>query len=101
MLVIVLISFAISWAPLHAYYLYVDFFSSGTKRVYGTEVFIVVYWFAMASSCHNAFIYSMRNRHFRYGMRKLLPCIGGPKQRPGDTRVTTSSLRIMNSQTMI
>lgn len=96
MLVIVLISFAISWAPLHAYYLYVDFFSSNTKRIYRTEIFIIVYWFAMASSCHNAFIYSMRNQHFRYGMSKLLPCICGTIQRPMDMR-RTSSLRAMNS----
>lgn len=68
MLVFVLIAFAICWLPLHLYHLYKDFIDS---NVYSTELFVVVHWLAMTSLCYNPFIYSVRNRHFRHGMKNL------------------------------
>ncbi|KAH9397907.1 Serpentine type 7TM GPCR chemoreceptor Srsx [Tyrophagus putrescentiae] len=59
MLVLVLITFAISWLPLHIFCLWRDF-SGG--NVHYTKVCSVVY---------NPWIYSARNKHFRNGMKNF------------------------------
>lgn len=70
MLVLTVIFFAVSWAPINAYHLLTHF-----KVVRHDSVAILVaHMIAMSSSCYNPYIYCWLNEHFRQEAARWFRC---------------------------
>jgi hypothetical protein len=61
--------FAICWLPLNLYHIRADFGTDPSRH--NSTVYLMVHWLAMSSVCYNPFIYSIRNSHFRRGIKNF------------------------------
>ncbi|XP_054158942.1 neuropeptide Y receptor type 5-like [Oppia nitens] len=71
MLALAVIVFAVCWAPINLYYLFVDF----KVFKHNFKIFIVCHWLAMSSVCYNPFIYCYYNASYRSMVKESLECV--------------------------
>ena len=61
MFVIIVILFGICWLPYNVYFLYIYHDRDAMSRPHIKDVYLGLYWLAMANSCVNPFIYYNMN----------------------------------------
>ncbi|KDR20752.1 Neuropeptide FF receptor 2 [Zootermopsis nevadensis] len=75
MLLVVVISFALSWLPLYVLFTRVKFggpFSSETEEATIHSLLPVAQWLGASNSCVNPILYAFFNRKFRIGFKEII-----------------------------
>lgn len=82
MLVIVVLTFALCWLPLHAFFLVTDFnpdllkFETAEQERFLTSLYYCAHWLAMSNCLANPIIYGFMNESFRVSI--FTPVKSGP-----------------------
>lgn len=61
MMMIVVVIFAVCWAPQNIYFLLTSYYPSITQFEYIQEIYLGIYWLAMSNSMYNPIIYCWMN----------------------------------------
>jgi len=75
MLVLVVIAFAICWAPWQTYFLAAIIHPPVNHWKYINIMFFVFHWLAMSNSCYNPCIYGIFSEKFKREFRVRLACL--------------------------
>ncbi len=61
MLFVVVVIFALCWLPYHLYFIYTYYDQQVVRLPFIRDVYLAIYWLAMANSCVNPIIYYYMN----------------------------------------
>lgn len=61
MMMIVVVIFAVCWAPQNIYFLLTSYYPQITTTDYIQEIYLGIYWLAMSNSMYNPIIYCWMN----------------------------------------
>ena len=81
MFAIIVLMFAVCWAPYHIYFILVFHQPSLTRAHYVGHLYLFFYMLAMAHACMNPIIYYWMNKRFRAYFNKILCCFPNFVQR--------------------
>ncbi|XP_072051271.1 tachykinin-like peptides receptor 99D [Amphiura filiformis] len=75
MIVVVTITFAVCWLPLHVYNLLGILYPEAHMQPYSLNLYLAIWCLAMTSSMYNPIIYCWMNDRFRDGFKKVFRCM--------------------------
>jgi len=74
MLVVVVVAFAICWAPWQTYFLAAIVYPPVNHWRFINIMFFIFHWLAMSNSCYNPFIYGIYSEKFKREFRLRVSC---------------------------
>ncbi|KAK8783132.1 hypothetical protein V5799_015526, partial [Amblyomma americanum] len=74
MLLTVVVLFAVSWLPYHAYFIYLFHHPGAAYADCIQHVYLAMYWLAMAHTTYNPIVYYCMNKRFKRYFRRFLCC---------------------------